>query len=74
MLTQLQHLRVLDIALIQSCGYPVHLEHGVFVERYSSLLIGNRSPVKEGRDVKAICQVVLSQLKLTDYRIGNSQV
>lgn len=74
MLAQLQHFRVLDTALIQSCGYPVHLEHGVFAERYSSILLGDRDPVKDGRGPKAVCQAVLSHMNLTDYKIGNSQV
>ena len=73
MLAQLQHFRVLDTALIQSCGYPVHLEHGAFAERYSSILIGDRgSSAKDGP--KDVCEAILSHMNLTDYKIGNTQV
>ena len=74
MLAQLQHFRVLDTALIQSCGYPVHLEHGTFAERYSSILIGDRGSVKDGSGPKDVCEAVLSHMSLTDYKIGNTQV
>lgn len=71
MLAQLQQFRVLDTALIQSCGYPVHLDHAHFVERYSSLMIGNQGLLN---DHVSVCRAVLQNLSFTDYRIGNSQV
>ena len=74
MLAQLQHFRVLDTALIQSCGYPVHLEHRAFAERYSSILIGDRGSMKDGSGPKDVCEAVLSHMTLTDYKIGNTQV
>lgn len=74
MLAQLQNFRVLDTALIQSCGYPVHLEYGAFAERYSPILIGDRGSVKDGNGHKATCETVLSHMNLTDYKIGNTQV
>ena len=74
MLGQLQQFQILDTALIQSCGYPIHLEHDRFVERYSPLLLESRGVLKDERDLKTVCQAVLKKTKITDYRIGNSQV
>lgn len=72
MLAQLQQFRILDTSLIQSCGYPVHIEMKSFVERYSPLLMEGRD--KAQRDLPTVCQAVLNKRNVSDYRIGNSQV
>ena len=75
MLAQLQQFRVLDTALIQSCGYPVHLELTVFVQRYAPLLMGDKESLKkDDRDLKQVCHAICTNMKLSDYRMGNSQV
>ena len=75
MLAQLQQFRILDTALIQSCGYPVHIEMPRFVSRYSSLLMeGQGSSSMDHRDISATTQAVLTKRSLSDYRIGKTQV
>lgn len=74
MLAQLQQFRILDTALIQSCGYPVHIEMTRFVNRYSPLLMEGKGPAIASRDISTITQAVLSKRNLSDYRVGNIQV
>lgn len=70
MLSQLQHLRILDTALIQSCGYPTRIEHFIFVKKYSHLLL--RSKLNE--DDRNICEDILKNANLQDYQVGDTQV
>ena len=69
-LHQLQQLRVLDTALIQSCGYPVHMSYSTFTQQYGVLLLrGTHLEVS-----RETCQQVLETVRLEEWRLGKSQV
>ena len=70
MLSQLQHLRVLDTALIQSCGYPTRIDHCVFAKKYSDLLLRGQVNTYDRRT----CKAILEKSSLQDFHIGKSQV
>ena len=70
MLHQLQQLRVLDTALIQSCGYPVHMSYSTFTQQYGVLLLRG-THLEASRET---CQQVLETMKLEEWRLGKSQV
>ena len=67
---QLQPLRVLDTALIQGCGYPVHVSHAAFTERYAAavLKINRAEPSSES------CSRILTVAGLDDWQIGTTKV
>jgi len=69
-LRQLQHLRVLDTALIQSCGYPVHMSFRSFTKQFATVLMRDTTlePSPE------TCQQALEISGLQEWRIGKSQV
>ena len=69
-LTQLQHLRVLDVALIQSCGYPIRMSHDKFMTSYSSLLI-SEDTTQLPRDT---CRALVEAAQLEDCVVGSHQV
>ncbi|XP_064396832.1 uncharacterized protein LOC135343755 isoform X2 [Halichondria panicea] len=69
-LTQLQHLRVLDTALIQSCGYPVRISHDKFIDSYSPLLICKNST----HSPSETCRALIQAAQLEDYLVGSHQV
>ena len=70
MLHQLQQLRVLDTALIQSCGYPVHMSYSTFTQQYGVLLLRG-THLEASRET---CQHVLETTRLEEWRLGKSQV
>lgn len=69
-LNQLQQLRVLDTALIQSYGYPRHVHREVFVEQYGELLSKANSVEPSTENCRKILQVA----RLEDWEIGNTKV
>ena len=69
-LHQLQQLRVLDTALIQSCGYPVHMSYSTFTQQYGVLLLRG-THLEASRET---CQRVLETTRLEEWRLGKSQV
>ena len=69
-LHQLQQLRVLDTALIQSCGYPVHMSYSTFTQQYGVLLLRG-THLQASRET---CQHVLETTRLEEWRLGKSQV
>ena len=70
MLHQLQQLQVLDTALIQSCGYPVHMSYSTFTQQYGVLLLQG-THLEASRET---CQHVLETMRLEEWRLGKSQV
>ena len=70
MLSQLQQFKLLDIALIQSCGFPVRLKHSNFIKNYDALLVDNSQLLS---DVKK-CGHILTSANLKEWHIGSTMV
>lgn len=69
-LQQVQHLQLVDIALMQSTGYPVHINIEEFVERYANAILCEASlPMTADT-----CTRVLEHADLTQWCVGRSQV
>ena len=89
MLVQLQALSLLDVTLLQSRGYPVHVTYSDFVKRCGSYFAcfdwligyhGHRYSVllldndnSVGND-EEICHKIITNAKLDGWKIGKSQV
>ena len=69
-LHQLQHLRVLDTALIQSCGYSVQMTFADFLSRYSSSILRETELEVTGDNCRRILQVS----RLQEWQIGHTKV
>lgn len=69
-LSQLQQFKLLDIALIQSCGFPVRLKHSHFLKNYGALFVDNAQILS---DVEK-CNHILSSANLKEWHVGNTMV
>ena len=70
MLSQLQQFKLLDIALIQSCGFPVRLKHSNFLKNYGALFVDNTQIYS---DVEK-CNSVLSSANIKEWHVGKTMV
>lgn len=70
-LSQLQLLKIFDIALIQLCGYPIRLRHSNFLKNYQILCIDNKAKLLSSKEK---CHNILVSARLKDWYIGNTMV
>ena len=73
MLTQLQELKVLDTALMQSGGYPVRPAYNQFLRSYQ-VLLSSQQPLQEQLSPRDRCERILQEAGLKDYTLGQSSV
>lgn len=71
MLSQLQQFKILDIALIQSCGYPVRLKHSNFLKVYGALFVEDGSQVLSNVEK---CFHILDVANLKEWHVGKTMV
>lgn len=70
-LSQLQQFKILDIALIQSCGFPVRLKHSHFIKNYEALFLDSKSRVLSDREK---CFSILDRANLKEWHVGKTAV
>jgi len=73
MLPQLQELKVLDTALMQSGGYPVRPAHSQFLRSYQVLLSSQQS-LQEQLSLRDRCERILQEAGLKAYSLGHNSV
>ncbi len=71
-LDQLQELKVLDTALMQSCGYPVRLNHDKFFVNYHVLL--SPQATSECDTLAEKCEKILQEAAVKNYHVGTNSV
>lgn len=71
MLNQLQQFKILDIALIQSCGFPIRLKHSHFVKNYEALFVDTKSQLLTDKEK---CFSILDRANLKEWHIGKTMV
>lgn len=71
MLSQLQQFKVLDIALIQSCGFPIRITHSNFLKNYGALLVGDDKETLSAADK---CVGILDSANLKEWYVGKTMV
>ena len=70
LLQQIQYYQLVDIALMQSTGYPVHVDIEGFVDRYGSPLLSEGSlPMTADT-----CTRILKSTDLDNWCVGRTQV
>lgn len=70
-LSQIQQFKILDIALIQSCGFPVRLTHSNFLKNYSVLCVNSNAELLSDKEK---CVVILDVSHLKEWHVGQTKV
>ena len=70
-LNQIQQFKILDVALIQSCGFPVRLKHSIFLKNYNALYVDDKSQVLCDSDK---CFRILDTANLKEWHVGKTVV
>ena len=70
-LKQLQQFKILDAALIQSCGFPIRIKHSIFLQNYNSLFVDAKITEVSAREK---CERILQAAHIKDYHVGLTMV